>query len=69
MKISFSASQPLFKSTLEEIMGLQNALNEKREKHMLKKINEHKPDIIVIGDAHAKKLREKLPEYEFKSYY
>lgn len=55
-------------SPLERIMQLWRAFNEKRELKMLKEIKIHNPDLVIIGDAHARKLKESLLDYKYISY-
>ena len=54
---------------LEEITRLWDALNAERESHVLHRICKEKPDIVVIGDAHARKLKGSLPEYQYLRLY
>lgn len=55
--------------TLEEVLELWRASNEEREKYMLENIRRHRPDTVVMGDAHALKLKGRLPKYKYKAFY
>ena len=56
-------------SSLEDLEKLAEFLINEREEKMLEKINEYKPDLILVGDGHAQKIKQKLPEYEYKRGY
>lgn len=51
----------------EEITRMYNEANAEREKHMLSRIQRHKPGLVIIGVAHAEAIRDRLPEYEYLS--
>ncbi|MBW3002871.1 hypothetical protein KY338_06955 [Candidatus Woesearchaeota archaeon] len=51
----------------EEITRMYNEANAEREKHMLSRIQRHKPDLVIIGVAHAEAIRDSIPEYQFVS--
>jgi len=54
---------------LEEITRLWDSSNVERELHVLHRICKDKPDIVIIGDAHARKLKGSLPEYQYLRLY
>jgi len=43
-------------------------VNRKREEFMLPRIQELKPDVIIVGTAHARALEPSLPEYQLRVY-
>src|SRR4030042_2281798 len=49
--------------TLEEVIKLWEESNAKREAYVLQKIKMNRPDIAIIGNGHAKKLKHSLSEY------
>lgn len=53
-------------SGLEEVMNLWRGSNRKREAYMLEKIKRYMPDMLIIGDGHAKVLKEDMPEYGYE---
>ncbi len=53
---------------LEDVMGLFYDSNSRREAHVLRRILEEQPDIVVIGDAHARELKDRLPGYEYVTF-
>ena len=55
--------------SIEEVMELWSDTIIRRDKCMLEKIEKYNPSIIIIGDVHAQNLREKLSEYEYKTFY
>jgi len=61
----------ILKSTqgLEDVMELWKGSNKKREAYVLEKIRRYMPDMVIIGDGHAKVLKESLPEYGYERSY
>ncbi|MEM7815938.1 MAG: hypothetical protein QXN71_02350 [Candidatus Aenigmatarchaeota archaeon] len=51
---------------LEDVMKLWKSSNKKREVHMLEKIKKYMPDLVIIGDGHARELKDNLPEYNYE---
>lgn len=51
--------------SLEGMQELWRDSNKKREVYVLGKIKVCEPDAVVIGDGHARELKEHLPEYEY----
>ncbi|MBD3304007.1 hypothetical protein GF343_02595 [Candidatus Woesearchaeota archaeon] len=49
----------------EELTRMYDEANAEREKHMLSRIQRYKPDLVIIGVAHAEAIRESLPEYKY----
>ncbi len=56
-------------SSSEAIMQLFHECNAKRDVHLLEKILEEQPDIVIVGDAHACELKDKLPGYKHVTFY
>jgi hypothetical protein len=54
--------------THKAVMELWQGSNLKREEHMLKVIKEENPEIVVIGDGHARVLKNSLPEYQYLKF-
>ena len=57
------------RKSLEEVMELWEECNRERESHMLEKILKEQPDMVIIGGAHAERLKEHLPSYRHVSLY
>ncbi len=55
--------------SMEEITELWNSSNAKREAHVFYRIFNDKPEIVVIGDGHARKLKDSLAEYDYIRLY
>ncbi len=54
----------------ESLARTWSGLMSRRERTMLKRINKEKPDMVVVGDAHARSLKVQLEEYSYlKSPY
>lgn len=56
-------------ATLEGVMELFHDSNRRREAHVLRRILAEQPDIVIIGDAHARELKDELPGYEYVTFY
>ena len=53
--------------TSEQIAQERQAVIDRRENHVLGRIRVTSPDMVIIGNAHAKNLKPSLPEYEYVS--
>ena len=53
--------------TLTDVISKWDDINVQREAYMLGKIMSCKPDVVIIGNMHAKKLHHRLPEYTYLS--
>jgi len=51
--------------SLEDVLTLWDDNNRRREEYVKKNIDKNQPDLVIIGDGHAKKLREVLPYYKY----
>lgn len=51
--------------SLEDVLTLWDDGNRQREEYVKKNIDKNQPDLVIIGDEHAKKLREVLPYYKY----
>ncbi|MFH1835887.1 MAG: hypothetical protein ABH851_06835 [Methanobacteriota archaeon] len=49
-----------------EVMGLWDDVNAQREAHALQRINEVKPDRVVMGRGHTDTLQRSLPEFDYR---
>jgi pheromone shutdown protein TraB len=55
-------------NSLQKLELLEREIIKEREKYMMKKIKEHEPDVVIVGNLHALNLKEVLPEYEYMSF-
>lgn len=53
--------------TPEQMAQKRQAAIDRRERHVLGTIKATHPDMVIIGDAHAKNMRPRLAEYEYVS--
>ncbi len=51
--------------SLETLTKMEKKINEKRDQHMLEIIIQEKPELVIVGQGHAVKLKEKLLDYEY----
>lgn len=56
-------------ATLEGVMERFYDSNRGREAHVLRRILAEQPDMVIIGDAHARELKDELPCYEYVTFY
>ncbi len=54
---------------LEDVMDMFCDSNRRREAHVLRRILAEQPDIVIIGDAHARELKDGLPGYKYVTFY
>lgn len=63
------AALALQKTTTEAELAAMLAENRRiREEHMMEAIAETRPDVIVVGDGHARRMAERLPVYGYRGY-